>query len=138
MKEAGPILPGDHVDVAFAEDEKLFATISAGANPVGRITACHFVMRLPADVRDQVLVQCGKEMDPVEVVACAKELLHNKTTEMPALAVTDGVHGDDARTSNPSVQSPCKTERIQNASRRNRDLFLPTSLGGRLNRQEDN
>ena len=87
IQELQDILPGDHVDVAYAESEKLFKTVAAGSDPISQITACHFVSRLPADVRDQVLLRCGRNMNPEEVVSCAKELLNNRTSEASALGL---------------------------------------------------
>ena len=107
LMEAPPILPGDHVDVAFAEDDKLFKTVSStdnDTNILGRLQACHFASRLPLDVQNQVLLRCGRDMDPTAVVACAKELLQKKPFDVPALAATTATSKSSVRNSRaPSV-----------------------------------
>ena len=52
-----------------------------------------------ADVRNHVLLRCCRDMEPIEVVACAKELLANKTIDVPELAATPATTKSIARTS---------------------------------------
>ena len=70
----GRLAPCDTVDVAFEEVKKLVGIAAEGEDPIGRIAACIFATRLSPPVRDQVLLQCGVDMKPTAVVACAKQL----------------------------------------------------------------
>ena len=63
------------VDVAFQELKQLVTTASTGTDTVSQIAACLLVQRLPPNVRDQVLITCGKTMDPETVVSSAKQLM---------------------------------------------------------------
>lgn len=74
----GQLAPGSTVDVVYEELRKLVTIATVGdepADPVGRMAACLLMDRLPSNVRDQVLLQCGQHMKPDEVVACAKQLM---------------------------------------------------------------
>ena len=81
-----PLTPGDTVDVAYAETRQLIRTVAAGGDAADRVAACAFVCRLPSPVRDQVLIQCGKEMQHDQVVACAKQLMSSATSSQNVLA----------------------------------------------------
>lgn len=77
---SGTISPGDTVDVAFEGLKKLVGKAVAGDDPVGRVAACLLIARLSPQVREQVLLQCGKDMVPAAVVACAKQLISATST----------------------------------------------------------
>lgn len=70
-----PIAPGDTVDVVFEELKKLVGIAAAGGDTEGRIAACLLISRLPLAIREQVLLQCGTDMEPTAVVKCAKQLM---------------------------------------------------------------
>lgn len=82
------IAPGDTVDVAYEELRKLVGIASAGDDPVSRVAACLLMGRLPTAVRDRVLLQCGKEMEPSAVVECAKQLMTSVSPAASALVAT--------------------------------------------------
>ena len=71
----GSLAPGDTVDVAFEELRKLVGIAIAGDDTVGQVAACLLTSRLPPHVQEQVLLQCGKDLAPAAVVACAKQLM---------------------------------------------------------------
>ena len=80
--------PGETVDVLFEELKKLVGIATEGGDVVGRIAACLLVGRLPADVRERVLLQCGKDMTPAAVVECAKQLMAIVSPPIPAFSAT--------------------------------------------------
>ena len=87
------LAPGTTVDVVYEELRKFvtIATTGEPEDPVGRMAACFLVDRLPAAVRDQVLLQCGEHMRPAEVVACAKQLMPSTNVDaIPAYAAARG------------------------------------------------
>lgn len=105
------LAPGDTVDVAFEELRKLVGIAAAGDNPVDRVAACLLTARLPPHVREQVLLQCGTEMSPTAVVACAKQLMAISSPSAQALSLTAGVQ----------VQQKVKADDDQ---RKNRSPFV--------------
>ena len=68
----GPVVPGDTIDVMFEEVKKLVGIAAKGEDLIGCIAACLLTARLLPPVRDQVLLQCGKDMKAASVV---KQLL---------------------------------------------------------------
>jgi len=109
----GALMPGDMVDVVFDELRTLvtIATADAGddsKDPVGRMAACLLMERLPRNVRDQVLLHCGRHLKPDEVVACAKELLPSSNSDAMAGAAMGGPathRQDDRRKQRPGDRS---------------------------------
>jgi hypothetical protein len=71
----GLIAPGETVDVAYENIKKLVNIAATGNDPIGRVASCILTARLPLHVQEQVLLQCGKDMVPAAVVACAKQLM---------------------------------------------------------------
>ena len=80
--------PGETVDVLFEELKKLVGIATEGGDAVGRIAACLFIGRLPSDVRERIPLQCGKDMTPVVVVECAKQLMAIVSPPTPAFSAT--------------------------------------------------
>ena len=97
------VLPGDTVDVAFAETKKLVGIAAAGDRPLERVAACFLTARLPLRVREQVLLQCGRDMEPGAVLSCAKQLLSSTIPSSGSFATA-------AHTPEPSTvsKSPAK------------------------------
>ena len=102
----GEITPGDTADGTFEEMKKLVGIVAAGADPVGQVAACMFTARLPTAMRDQVLLRCGKNMQPAEVVDCAKQLWpaassasggYSATASVPQRTNTAPARGKNAR-----------------------------------------
>ena len=85
----GEIAPGDTADGTFEEMKKLVGIVAAGADPFGQVAACMFTARLPTAMRDQVLLRCGKNMQPADIVDCAKQL-------WPAASFASGVYSATA------------------------------------------
>ena len=71
----GSLTLGKTVDVAFEEMKKLIGIAAEGDNAIGCLAACLLTMRLPVHVCEQVLLQCGTDLYPTEVVACTKQLM---------------------------------------------------------------
>ncbi len=62
---------------SMASDETVDVA-AKGDDPIGRVACCILTAWLPQHVQEQVLLQCGKDMVPGEVVACAKQLVSAK------------------------------------------------------------
>ena len=99
---SGGLIPGETVDVAFAELRKLLTIVTKGGDVLDTVAACMLMTRLPSRVRDQVLLQCGQEMNPASVVTSAKQLMSSASSIQyqggAAVAVMDvvrpiGQHG---------------------------------------------
>ena len=114
----GPIASGDTADVAFEEVRKLVRIAAEGDNPVERIAACLFTTRLPPPVRDQVLLHCGKSMDPAEVVPSAKRLLSSTAPlhAFSAAAARQGRREIHAREGGDDVRGERRDNRQAEAS----------------------
>ena len=69
------LAPGESVDVAFQDLKRLVTTASTGTDTVSQVAACLLVQRLPTSIREQVLLTCGKTMDPSQVLSSAKQLM---------------------------------------------------------------
>lgn len=121
LSSAGAVLPGDLVDVVFTEILTLVNTAAAGSNPCGRVAACFLTARLPPRVRDQVLLQCGKEMEPSEVLACAKRLLSAAASQPDGLVMAAGATRAGQK-SQATTQSRAQHSR-RPASARSRDTL---------------
>lgn len=84
------LVPGEHMDVVFEEIRRFVNIAAAGTNPLDRVAACIFTTRLPQHVRDQVLMQNGKDMDPSSVVMNAKRLMSANSHAVTCVASTSG------------------------------------------------
>ena len=71
----GIIKPGEMVDVILEEMRTLLTIVVAPGDEVNGMAACVLISRLPASVRDQVLLQCGNTLDIKQVLNCAKQLM---------------------------------------------------------------
>ena len=67
------------MDAAFNDIKALVSVAAKGSDPVGCVACCMLLSRLPSEVRDQVLLQCGTNLDPIQVVNSAKTVLSNST-----------------------------------------------------------
>ena len=59
----GPLAPGETVDVVF-EELKLMGIAIWEDNPIDRAVTCFLLAKCPTQVRDQVLLQCGRDVTP--------------------------------------------------------------------------
>ena len=74
----------------LSETLKLVSTAAEGSDPLGRVAACFLTARLPPRIRDQVLLQCGKDMEPSEVLVCEKRLLSTAASLSDGLVMAAG------------------------------------------------
>ena len=81
------VAPGETIDV-FEELKKFVCIATAGTDTVGRVAACLLVSRLPANIHETVLLQCGKDMAPTVVVVCTKQLMTSVSLVIPACSAT--------------------------------------------------
>jgi hypothetical protein len=108
--------PGDTVDVAFEELRKLVGIAAAGGDAIDRVAACLLTARLPTHVREQVLLQCGTDMAPAAVVACAKQLMSVSSSNVRTFSATAGVRKKPNATASASVQRPGRSSRVRDVN----------------------
>jgi hypothetical protein len=121
-----PLEPGDTVDVAFENIKRLVGIAAAGGDTVGRISACILIDRLPAAIKGQVLLQCGKELEPSAVVSCTKQLMANSVSSGPAFSA---VIRQSPATRRPTIKNNQQQASVYTARDEHRRCFSCHQVG---------
>lgn len=102
------IQPGESIDAAFAEIRTCLSTATAGEDPISRAAACVLLSRLSSNVREQVLMHCGRDLQPSAVVDGIRSALSSASpSDSATLAACEPSSSQSPAVSAAPAKLPC-------------------------------